>query len=500
MDSTRTLTSTGTTDTGTAGTVTSVDTGTAGTMGTTGTPATILTKGGGGRKKKLRVAGYARVSTDLVEQEGSIELQIRTLHDQIKANPEYELAGIFADDGLTGTQADKRPQLMELIKACEGGKVDRIITKSLSRFARNTLDTLTNLRKFKELGVTIFFQKENIDTAAAYSDMLLTIMAAFSQEESRSISENVKWGIRKRYEQGIARWSRLYGYGKDGETEYVIIPEEAAVVKRIFNEAEMNKGTKEIAKKLNEDKIPTKDGAKKGWSASVVASLLHNERYKGCILLQKSYTEDHLTHHVVKNDFKEVPAYSIENHHEGIVDAEQFDRVQKILAMKKRAKGETVQYPFGDMVRCPYCGGAMRQEYLRFGSEGGKAWVCKKDGRPEFIMRSVIIEEGVKQAYKDLVVEGESAEAEKARAWKAENPSYETVDYFWIGRLISHITFGKHEGFIKPEIPRSQYRGVERTGDDFTMTVHWKWGQESTIDSGIERLKDVPGVIAEIYR
>ena len=323
MDSTRTLTGT------------AMDTGTA------GTPTAILTKGSAGRKKRLRVAGYARVSTDLVEQEGSIELQIRTLHDQIKANPDYELAGIFADDGLTGTQADKRPQLMDLIKACEEGKVDRIITKSLSRFARNTLDTLTYLDRLKELGVTIFFQKENIDTAAAYSDMLLTIMAAFSQEESRSISENVKWGIRKRYEQGIARWSRLYGYGKEGETEYVIIPEEAAVVRRIFNEAEMNKGTKEIARKLNEDKLPTKDGAKKGWSASVVASLLHNERYKGCILLQKSYTEDHLTHHVVKNDFKDIPAYSIENHHEGIVDVERFANGEgyKAIADALNSKG-----------------------------------------------------------------------------------------------------------------------------------------------------------------
>ena len=461
---------------------------------------TILNQNGGRAGKKLKVAGYARVSTDMIEQEGSIELQIRTLRDQITANPEYELAGIFADEGISGTQADKRPQLMDLIQACEDGKVDRIITKSLSRFARNTLDTLSSLEKFKELGVTIFFQKENIDTAASYSDMLLTIMAAFSQEESRNISENVKWGIRKRYEQGIARWSRLYGYGKEGDEEYIIIPKEAAIVRRIFTWAEENWSTKDIAKQLNEEKVATKDGAKNGWSSNTVAGMLHNERYKGSILLQKSYTEDHLTHHVVRNDFSEVPAYNIDGHHEGIISEEQFDRVQKILEMKRQSrKGQTVQYPFGELVRCPYCGKPMKQEHLRFGSEAGKAWVCQEktpEGKPEFIMRSAIAEAAVVRAYNELVVDGDEA----AQAWKEENPTYDSVDFYWVDRMVKDITFGKHEGFVLPDIPRCQYRGVERTGEDFTVTIHWKWGQETTLDSGIERLKDVPRVIADIYR
>ena len=454
--------------------------------------------------KKLRVAGYCRVSTLLEVQESSITLQARALREQITANPMWEFAGVYVEDGLSGTQADKRPQLMDLLKACEEGHIDRIITKSLSRMSRNTLDTLKIIRRLKELGVSIFFQKENIDTAAAYSEMLLTIMAAFSQQESLSISENVTWGIRKRYEQGTSRWSRLYGFTKEGDDEYVIVEDEARIVRRIFDEAEKGVTVNQIVKGLNNDSIPAPSGKK--WQGGTVGRFLHNERYCGDIMLQKTVTEDHLTHRSVENDFTEVPGYYLDDHHKGIVEREQFERVQKVLELKSMTGGSS-QYPFGELLICPYCGKPMRQEYIRFGNNPGRVWVCKSEDSPHFIMRSGIVEEAVAKGYNDVdpTRQGDAEDgqrdadkAEKALAWKADHPTVESAEFYWIDRTVESITFGKHEGFKPPKSKKC--RNIEQTDEgDFTVTIRWKWGQETTVPSGIEKIKDHPKTICEQY-
>lgn len=179
-------------------------------------------------EEKLRVAAYCRVSTDSDEQETSFETQVEVYEKKIRANPAWEYAGVYTDEGITGTKASKRPGFQKMIKDAENGKIDRILTKSISRFARNTIDCIAYVRHLKELGTTILFEKENIDTGSTYSEMLLTVLAAFAQEESRSISANITWGVRKRFENGQERWAKMFGYRKDfdtGET-YIIVEED----------------------------------------------------------------------------------------------------------------------------------------------------------------------------------------------------------------------------------------------------------------------------------
>ena len=184
---------------------------------------------------KLRVAAYCRVSTDSDEQKGSFDSQVETYTRMIEANSQWQFAGIYADEGVTGTSAEKRPQFMKMIRDCDDGKVDLIITKSISRFARNIVECLTYVRHLNGIGVNIVFESSRIDTRQKYSEMLLTVLAAFAQEESRSISENTIWGIRKRFEEGVAKWTHLYGYEKKGDVEYIIVPEQAKIVRKIFN-------------------------------------------------------------------------------------------------------------------------------------------------------------------------------------------------------------------------------------------------------------------------
>ena len=209
---------------------------------------------------RLRVAAYCRVSTDTEDQKTSFDGQVKHYTGLIEGNPEWELAGIFADEGITGTSAAKRPEFQRMVKECEEGKIDLILTKSISRFARNTLECLTFVRHLNNLGVHIVFESNNIDTRTAFSEMLLTVLAAFAQEESRSISENTSWGIRKRFEDGVTRWSRLYGYEKTANGEYQIVPDQAAVVQKVFWLYEHGSSIGEIRKYMEARHIKSPNG------------------------------------------------------------------------------------------------------------------------------------------------------------------------------------------------------------------------------------------------
>ena len=308
-------------------------------------------------EEKLRVAAYCRVSTDSDEQETSFETQVEVYEKKIRANPAWEYAGVYTDEGITGTKASKRPGFQKMIKDAENGKIDRILTKSISRFARNTIDCIAYVRHLKELGTTILFEKENIDTGSTYSEMLLTVLAAFAQEESRSISANITWGVRKRFENGQERWAKMFGYRKDfdtGET-YIIVEEEAKVVRLIYELYEKGMTTTETGKELEKREIPTPSGGKV-WNAALVRSILVNEKYCGDLILQKYVTTDHLTHTFEKNDGEEAPMYYIKDHHKAIVPREQFNRVQKILDCRNKKVNGYDTYPLGDKLRCPYCG------------------------------------------------------------------------------------------------------------------------------------------------
>ena len=262
---------------------------------------------GGGIKKeekpKLRVAAYCRVSTDSDEQATSYETQIEHYTSFIQKNPEWELAGIFADDGISGTNTKKREEFNRMIDECMAGKIDMIITKSISRFARNTLDCLKYIRELKSKNIPVFFEKENINTMDSKGEVLLTIMASLAQQESQSLSQNVKLGLQYRYQQGLVQvnHNRFLGYTKDEDGRLVIVPEEAEIVKRIYREYLEGASLAQIGDGLEADGILTGAG-KKQWLATTIKKILSNEKYIGDALLQKTYTVDFLSKKRVKNN------------------------------------------------------------------------------------------------------------------------------------------------------------------------------------------------------
>ena len=288
------------------------------------------------QRKKLRVAAYCRVSTDQEEQLLSYENQVRFYTESINSNPEYEYAGIYADEGISGTNTKKRDEFNRMIMDCRAGKIDRIITKSISRFARNTLDCLNYVRELKGLGIGVTFEKENIDTLDAKGEVLLTILSSLAQDESRNISENSTWGIRKRFEIGQHTMStkRFLGYDADENGKLVVNKQQAKIVKRIFIEFLWGKTPDYIKRIFEREGVINWDGGTK-WQSTTIGSMLENEKYKGDTLLQKSYTVDFLTKKRVQNE-GEVQQYYIEDDHEAIIEPWIWECVQ--LEMKRRER------------------------------------------------------------------------------------------------------------------------------------------------------------------
>ena len=289
-------------------------------------------------KPKLRVAAYCRVSTDSDEQASSYETQVEHYTEYIKKNPEWEFAGIYADDGISGTNTKKREEFNRMIEACKTGEIDMIITKSISRFARNTLDCLKYIRMLKDKNIPVFFEKESINTMDAKGEVLLTIMASLAQQESQSLSQNVKMGLQFRYQNGQVQvnHNHFLGYTKDREGNLVIDPEQAEVVKRIYREYLEGSSMDKIAKGLEKDGILTGAGKKKWWT-STINKILRNEKYIGDALLQKTYTTDFLNKTRVKNNGI-VPQYYVENNHEAIIPKDIFLRVQEELVRRRVVK------------------------------------------------------------------------------------------------------------------------------------------------------------------
>lgn len=284
-------------------------------------------------EKLCRVGFYIRVSTDRYDQQNSFENQRRACLLLLKQHPEYRLVKIFQDEGISGTQAKKRPGFMDMIRAAEQGLLDLIITKSLSRWSRNTLESLLFVRKLQELGCDLVFERENIDTRQQFSEFLLTLYSAFSQEESRSISENTKIGIRMNFKLGKVRWCPLYGYRRG----YVVDEAQAAVVREIFARYEAGESLGEIRDRLKKRGIPTPRQGQ--WRACQLQQMLRNCKYAGDLLLQKYYTKDHLAHRAVRNDGSLVPMWHLKDHHEPLVSREQFQRVQELLSLRRYNAG-----------------------------------------------------------------------------------------------------------------------------------------------------------------
>ena len=318
--------------------------------------------------KCLKVAAYCRVSTDEEEQKTSYQAQIEYYTDKINKNPEWQMAGIFADEGITGTQAKKRPQFLKMIRLCRQGKIDVILTKSLSRFARNTVDSLNYIRELRTLEIAVISEKENINTLTAESEMLITIMSCFAQAESESISKNVAWGVRQSFKSGNVpmQYAKLLGYKKGENDLPEIIPEEAEIVKEIFCSYLDGMSLKQIADSLNSRGVKTKH-KQTTWQSEIVKSILVNEKYTGDALLQKTYITDCITKKSRKNN-GELPMYLVKNHHEPIISRADFNRVQEEMARRsaKRAIADkltkteqgkySAKYALSELLICGECG------------------------------------------------------------------------------------------------------------------------------------------------
>lgn len=307
--------------------------------------------------KRRRAAAYARVSTDHEDQRTSVAAQVGYYTNYIQSRADLDFVNVYTDEGITGTSTSRREGFKQMIADALSGKIDIIITKSVSRFARNTVDSLSTIRLLKEHGVECYFEKENIRTFDSKGELLLTIMASLAQEESRSVSENCTWGQRKRFADGkvTVPFSRFLGYDRGGSGELVVNEKEAEIVREIYEMFLQGKTPYGIAKKLTEDGIPS-PGGKSRWYKSTVASILSNEKYKGDALLQKVFTVDYLTKRKKLNR-GELPQYYVEGSHEPIVSAELYEKVQAELDRRRNIPEETEGAKlFSSKLVCGKCG------------------------------------------------------------------------------------------------------------------------------------------------
>jgi len=312
--------------------------------------------------KRLRVAAYCRVSTDQEDQLHSFDAQVNYYTDYINGHEGYELAGIYADEGISGTNTKKREDFKRMIRDCEDGKIDLVITKSISRFARNTQDCLSYSRALKQKGIGIIFEKENINTLDASGELLFTILSSLAQDESRNISENCKWGIRSKFREGKLHIdaTTFLGYDKDEDGKLIINEEQAKVVKRIYHDFLWGRNPQQIASDLEEEGVKNGRGNTK-WYPSNIIGILKNEKHKGDALLQKTYTADFLTKRQVKNK-GEITQFYVEDSHEGIIDKETWQAVQEELERREAFMAEhglkkySYNSPFSNRVFCGKCG------------------------------------------------------------------------------------------------------------------------------------------------
>ena len=355
----------------------------------------------GTQVQKLRVAAYARVSTNLEEQITSYEAQVDYYTRYIQSKEDWEFVDMYTDEGISATNTKKREGFNRMVADALAGKIDLIITKSISRFARNTVDTLTTVRKLKEKGIEVFFEKENIRTLDGKGELLITIMSSLAQEESRSISENVTWGQRKRFADGKVSipYGRFLGYRKGADNLPEIVEEEAATIRLIYRLFLYGKSPSAIATYLTDEGIIT-PGGKKIWRSKVVESILTNEKYKGDALLQKKFTVDFLTKKSKVNE-GEVPQYYVENSHPAIIEPEKFDLVQYELKRRKEdGRFTSCLHPFSGKLICGECGGIYGSKVWHSNTpHRALVWQCNEKHRGQHCKTPHLTEAEIKTAF-----------------------------------------------------------------------------------------------------
>ena len=337
---------------------------------------------------QFRVAAYCRVSTDDEEQLTSYEAQQTYYTDKIMTNPEWTMAGIFADEGITGTKATKRPEFLKMIRKCKQKKIDLILVKSISRFARNTVDCLNYIRLLKSLGIAVQFEKEGINTLNEDSEMLTTIMGAFAQAESESISQNVKWGVRQAMKEGrvYIRYKSLYAYEEDENGEPRLIESQAVVIRRINDEFLAGASLEMIKVGLEKDKIPAPNGGA-SWSIATIRNLLKNEKYCGDVLMQKTFTTDPISGKKMRNT-GQLPMYLIQDHHPAAISRDTHNAVQAEFARRNSGKAPSTKlaptgrscysakYALTERIVCGECGTLYRRCVWNKRGQKRPVWRC----------------------------------------------------------------------------------------------------------------------------
>ena len=412
----------------------------------------------------INVAAYCRVSTDLDVQKKSLETQIAVFQKTIAEHPGWVLAGIYADRGISGTSVRHREEFQRMIEDAKAGKIQCILVKSISRFSRNTLDALAYVRELKRYGVSVFFDEEKLDTGSMVSEFILSILAASAQEQIISLSNNMKVGRRMRNAAGQAQWSHAYGFRKGEDGNWVIEEGEAEIVRRIFRDYAAGMSLPEICKALEADGVPTVR-RKERWFQTTISDILHNEKYAGNLLMQKSFISDPIEHTRVDNRDAKIKQYYKENNHPAIVDQETWQMVQIMSAMRDLHRG-CVQYPFYGFLKCPICG----QNLVRFlhpRNTKTYAWTCggvhsekgnlrrHRSSCPPFS----ILESYIRTAFQDALEMAGHALPESGK-----------IEYKTLHDLVEKITFPQWSD----------------------MRVKWKNGTTSDVRIEYKKLSDQP--------
>ena len=394
--------------------------------------------------KRERVAAYARVSCGKDEMLHSLSAQVNYYSQYIQQNPAWEYAGVYVDEALTGTK-DSRPEFQRMLTDCKAGKIDRILTKSLSRFARNTVTVLESVRMLKSLGIDVYFEEGNIHSLGADSELILTLLASFAQEESLSVSENQKWRIRKAFEQGeVMCWRFMLGYRiEHGKVE--INPDGAEIVRDIFHRAIAGETYGSICRRLN---AQGKTGALgKPFRSAHIRDILTNEKYTGNALLQKTFVRDHLSKRQVANK-GELPQYYATETHPAIIDEATFEAAQEIVrqhAERRRDCAQPQRSEFTTKIRCPFCG----QAYKRVTSNGTVGWNCSTyQDKGKRYCRGKKISEAVLKALVADVLELPCYEAPEMEA---------QIDHIEVP-ADNHLTFFLKNGHIEERIWKDRSR------------------------------------------
>lgn len=388
--------------------------------------------------KKVRVAAYARVSDGKEAMLKSLNAQVNYYKKMIMENPQWDFAGIYSDEATTGTK-DSRREFQQMLKDCRDGKIDMIITKSISRFARNTLTLLETVRELKAIHVDVFFEEQNIHSISGEGEMVLSFLASFAQEESRSVSENMKWRIQKDFQEGLIWGGKsCLGYRLENK-KLTIIPDEAEIVRLIFQLYIEGHGADTIGKILNRKGVKPKYASK--WSRSTIMQIIANYNYTGDLILQKTFRDNHLTKRKVINT-GEMNQYIVKNNHEAIISHEVFAEAERIRKQKnklKRAPSVQKQYPFKGMMRCGICGRA----YTRKRTPSKYIWKC-----------SLSVTKGIEACASKQVPDSILIEASNHILKRTEfdekhlNSKVESIEVMPVNRLVFHMNDGLSKEYL----------------------------------------------------